>query len=155
MANIFDAKLRVTSETSLSKNRWEEITQYIKDNIAYDDYIDISDEAEYNNYKFQSYYLSVKWSLDYIKEYLQSFAKTFDVSLEARGEEETEKKITACTNCGGIEFIITETIIHKAQLSDDDGELGVYGVQDNHIDDITCTKCWKGYNSDQFICINF
>ena len=84
MANIMNASFTITNETKMSEDTQSKIINHIKENIAYDDYIDINDSEE----DVISLYLSVKWSLDYIKLYLTGMCKAFKVTLEARGEEE-------------------------------------------------------------------
>jgi len=86
MANIFDAKLRVVSVAGLPDEKWDEVMEYIRENISYqDDYIDEVDNEEETQ---REYYTSLKWSLDYVKEHLQKLCTTFNVSLQARGEED-------------------------------------------------------------------
>jgi hypothetical protein len=86
MSNIFDAKLRVVSETGLSDEIWNEVKDYIGKFISYDDdYLEETDNEEDTQ---RDYYTGLKWSLDYVKEDLQKLCTTFNVSLQARGEEE-------------------------------------------------------------------
>ena len=88
MANVMQGVLKITATDKLTENEVTKITQYIKDNIAYDDdYLDVQNEHD-DEYQSMSVYLSIKWSLDYLKEELMSFAKEFNISLECRGEEE-------------------------------------------------------------------
>lgn len=87
MANVMQGVMKITATNKLTENEVTKITQYIKDNIAYDDYLDMQDEYD-DEYQSMSVYLSIKWSLDYVKEYLQAFAKEFNISLECRGEED-------------------------------------------------------------------
>lgn len=58
------------------------------------------------------------------------------------------KTLTQC-KCGSTEFIIFESIMHKATLSEV-GELGAYNGHDNQIDNIMCANCDTEYTPEQF-----
>ncbi len=87
MANIMQGVIKITATKKLTDSEVTKITQYIKDNLAYDNYLDMQDQYD-DDYQSMSVYMSIKWSLNYIKEYLKTFCKEFNVSIEARGEED-------------------------------------------------------------------
>ena len=63
--------------------------------------------------------------------------------------------ITGCTNCGGDEFIITESTIYGASV-DDTGTLSTYTSPDSYTDDLViCRSCDTHYTVDDFTSINF
>ncbi len=63
--------------------------------------------------------------------------------------------INKCLNCGSGDFLIHETIFHKAVLFEDDGDLNAYKVHDHMIEIIICEECEKEYSEDDFKSINF
>lgn len=63
--------------------------------------------------------------------------------------------IRKCSNCGGEDFLIQETIVHKAATSEEDGDLTVYKVFSCGIEIIFCKECEREYSEDDFKNINF
>ncbi|MBI3581976.1 MAG: hypothetical protein HY098_07900 [Nitrospinae bacterium] len=63
--------------------------------------------------------------------------------------------IRRCSNCGCEDFLIQETIVHKAATSEEDGELTAYKVFSHVIEIIFCEQCEKEYSEEDFENINF
>lgn len=61
--------------------------------------------------------------------------------------------ITKC-ECGSKDFVLDEGVSYL-MVVDDKGDLNKVKVNDNTIDQIFCTKCYKGYCPDNFNEINF
>lgn len=61
--------------------------------------------------------------------------------------------MTAC-ECDSDDFIVVESIVWKA-FTDDDGGLQCNRISENGVDSITCYKCEKEYQVDDFTEVNF
>ena len=62
-----------------------------------------------------------------------------------------------CRNpeCNSVEFTIVETIVHKAGIDPENGNLDVLKCTDNFIDGIECNECGRPHTHADFTNINF
>lgn len=60
-----------------------------------------------------------------------------------------------CKHCQSEDFILTEYLVSKAVISDNDCSLNVYSCIDNGVEIIMCSKCKSEYKVEDFVEIKF